>query len=91
MRKPQAAPANWKLDEVWALVMQGTEEICAIHSGNKAHARLITAAPDLLAALEDLKKELWAAGLKLNVRRHFSLLAADAQAGTAIAKAKGEL
>jgi hypothetical protein len=56
---------------------------------NDADARLIAAAPELLAALVELKKELWAAGLKLNVRKHFSLLAADAQAGTAIDKATG--
>ena len=57
----------------------------------EANARLIAAAPELLAALRNLKKELWAAGLKLHVRKHFSLLVADAAAGTAIAKAEGKI
>lgn len=55
-----------------------------------ANAHLIVAAPDLLAALEDLRKEL-RAHVKLDVKKHFSLMAADAAAGTAIHKAKGEL
>ncbi len=56
---------------------------------SQANARLIAAAPELLEALKALKKELWAANLKLDVKKHFSLLAADAQAGTAIHKVEG--
>ncbi len=52
-----------------------------------ANAKLIAAAPELLRALVELKRELWAANLKLNIKKHFSLLAADALAGTAIYKA----
>lgn len=49
-----------------------------------AQARLADAAPEMFVALEDLKKELWRAGLKLNIRKHFNLLNADAGAGNAI-------
>ena len=45
-------PGPWSLNTDWALVMHGKSEICAIHSGNMPDARLITAAPDLLEALE---------------------------------------
>ena len=51
---------------------------------NPHDAALIAAAPDLLRVLTDLRKELQAADLKLNVKKHFSLLAADAAAGTII-------
>ena len=51
-----------------------------------ANARLIAAAPDLLEALIGLRKEL-SAHIKFNVKKHFSLMAADAAAGTTIAKA----
>lgn len=49
---------------------------------------LLLAAPDLAAALEDLRKEL-RAHFKLDVKKHFSLMAADATAGTALHKARG--
>lgn len=53
-----------------------------------ANACLIAAAPDLLAALKDLRKELHA-HVKLDVKKHYSLMAADAAAGTIIRKATG--
>ncbi len=46
---------------------------------------------ELLEALEELKKQLWAAHLKLDVKKHFSLMVADAAAGTAITKARGQV
>ena len=45
-------PAPWKHDPTWGLIKHGKNEICALHSGNLANARLIASAPDLLSALE---------------------------------------
>ena len=60
------------------------------HVNNReADARLLDAAPDLLAALKDLQREVHDYRL-LDVRKRFSLCTADAQAGTAIAKAEGK-
>lgn len=49
---------------------------------------LLVEAPNLLAALEGLRKEL-RNHVKMDVKKHFSLLVADAAAGKAIAKVKG--
>lgn len=54
----------------------------------EATARLFAAAPDLLAALVELQKEL-RQNIKLDVRKHYSLMVADAAANKAIAKATG--
>jgi hypothetical protein len=70
----------------------GLGAVATIHEfrGNKwANARLIAAAPDLLYALEELKKQIWAHH-KMNVKTDFDLMAADAAAGKAIAKATGK-
>ena len=45
-------PAPWKHDPTWGIIKYGKTEICALHSGNLANARLIAAAPDLLDALD---------------------------------------
>jgi hypothetical protein len=45
-------PAPWKHDSTWGIIKYGKTEICALHSGNLANAHLISAAPDLLSALE---------------------------------------
>lgn len=47
-------PAPWRYNKTYGLVMYGKLEIAALHSGNAANARLIAAAPDLLAALQRL-------------------------------------
>lgn len=52
----------------------------------KANAALIAAAPDLLAALEGLRREL-RQHIKLDVKKHYSLMVWDAAAGQAIRKA----
>lgn len=44
---------------------------------------------ELLQALKDLRERLHRT-FKLDVRKHFSLLVADAQAGTAISKAENK-
>ena len=47
-------PGPWKHDDVFGLIKYGKTEICALHSGNLANARLIASAPELLLALESL-------------------------------------
>ena len=47
-------PAPWKHDATWGLIKHGKSEICALHSGNIANAHLISAAPDLLAILNEV-------------------------------------
>jgi len=47
-------PAPWKHCETYGLIKYGKTEIAALHSGNIANARLIAAAPELLAALQAL-------------------------------------
>jgi len=55
-----------------------------------ANARLIAAAPDLLEALAQLRLKLRLSRIKMDVREDFSLMVADAAAGTAIFKAIGK-
>jgi hypothetical protein len=55
-----------------------------------SNAQLVAAAPELLVALKELRAQL-RAHVKLDVKKHYSLMVADAAAGTAIAKAEGTL
>lgn len=52
------------------------------------YANLFALAPALLEALIGLQRELHA-HIRLDVKRHYSLMVADAIASTAISKAKG--
>lgn len=54
----------------------------------EANCNLITAAPELLAALEALRTEL-RQHIKFDVRKHYSLMTADVAADNAIRKALG--
>lgn len=55
---------------------------------DEANARLIAAAPELLAALRELQAQL-RAHIKLDVKKHYSLMVADAAASKAVLRAEG--
>lgn len=76
-------PGPWTVDPVWGLINHGKTEICALHSGNAANARLIAAAPALLEALLNLVRDNYGQPKGVHVP------ALDA-ARAAIAKATGE-
>lgn len=52
--KPKFTPGPWIYDDIYGLILAKTNgaEIAACHSGIEANARLIAAAPEMLAALE---------------------------------------
>ena len=79
-------PGPWKHDDVFGLIKYGKSEICALHSGNLANARLISSAPDLLSALEFLLADYLAIGGESLTG---SSVPAD-KAREALRKAKGE-
>jgi hypothetical protein len=91
---------TWEGQDYWPILGknpdEGKEGVCYAGRGIRVadaheeyYARLMAAAPDLLAALENLRKELHAA-VRLDVKKHYSLMVAEAIAGTAIRKARGE-
>lgn len=49
-------PGPWKYDDTYGLIMAKDVEIAACHSGIKANANLIAAAPEMLKALLIAKK-----------------------------------
>jgi hypothetical protein len=56
MNNTPHTPGPWKHDATWGIIKHGKNEICALHSGNIANAHLISAAPELLSALERIAK-----------------------------------
>jgi hypothetical protein len=89
-------PAPWKHDSTWGIIKYGKTEICALHSGNLANAHLISAAPDLLSALETLLSAVEFIECQSDEGRLFSIerlhMGHDKgirEAKEAIAKAKG--
>lgn len=52
----------WIHDDTFGLIMAGKEEICALHSGKIANAKLIAAAPEMLEALKRAVSALEANG-----------------------------
>ena len=91
--KQSHTPGSWRVGDAGLTVFgppngqPSPETIATVRS--RANAALIAAAPDLLAALEDLRKKL-RAHVKLDVRKHYSLMVADAAASSAIHQARGE-
>ncbi len=77
------APRGWTNQD-------GTLQTCGVVSGldSEDDARLIAAAPDILAALQQLRQAVLDCRL-LDVKKRFSLCLADAAASKAIAKATG--
>lgn len=90
MKNTPHTPGPWKHDSTWGLIKHGKTEICALHSGNIANAHLISAAPYLLSALENLMARC------VKDAEHYapdgweSIWAYISDASDAIAKAKGE-
>lgn len=52
MNTTNHTPGPWKYDSTWGLIEYGKTQICALHSGNKANANLISACPDMFQALQ---------------------------------------
>lgn len=91
LSKMTHTPGPWTISGNIVRQTQGQEIICACSLApherqQQANAHLIAAAPELLEALEGLREQL-RAHVKLDVKRHYSLMVADAAAGTAIVKA----
>lgn len=85
-QKAQHTPGPWHHDETWGLIKAGKlddcTDICALHSGIVANARLIAAAPELLEALQAM--------VRLHDSGDFGPVDPIDMAMAAIAKAKGE-
>lgn len=58
MTQSQHTQGPWVYDDVWGLITAGDVQVCALHSGIKANAQLIAAAPELLETLTYLKARL---------------------------------
>jgi len=90
MKNTLHTPAPWKHDPTWGIIKYGKSEICALHSGNIANAHLISAAPDLLFALEGLMKRAVKDAEHYAPDGNEPIWAFISDASDAICKAKGE-
>lgn len=85
----QHTQGPWVYDDVWGLITAKDVQVCALHSGIKANAHLIAAAPELLEALE----ALWGYSRWCSDTNHVPNFEQDDMGGhilRIIAKAKGE-
>jgi len=85
---------EWPTEEIEIMDNDGDGFIAKVYAHTnietqKANARLIAAAPDLLEALKELQKRIHA-HMKMDVKKHYSLLVADAAASKAIHNAEGK-
>ena len=79
-----------KVDPNDQRIIASTSGVARTSREEGSNARLIAAAPELLEALMELKKQIHA-HYKMNVKKDFSLLLADAAASKAIAKVEGKI
>ena len=91
---------RWEGQDYWPILGQNPDEdskepvpytghgILVADAYEEYYANLFALAPALLEALEGLYRELHS-HIRLDVKRHYSLMVADAIASSAIAKAKG--
>jgi hypothetical protein len=89
MKNTLRTPGPWKYDSTWGIIKYGKSEICALHSGNLANAHLISAAPDLLSALENLMARCVKDAEHYAPDGNEAIWAYISDASDAIAKAKG--
>ena len=100
MNRQAHTPGPWRIEKYTDTTVRDGERIRASNnlivvnevwgaslSECDANYRLVAAAPDLLTALQSLRKAVHDAHL-LDVKKRFDLCVADAAAGTAIAKAE---
>jgi len=84
-------PGPWIYDDIWGLIKSGNIEICALHSGIKENAQLITAAPDMLELLEIISDFLNTSGTEFNRSENEEIESLEYSINSVIAQAKGEL
>ena len=84
--------ANFEKDGIYGTIRGNDWNIARMWTSSPCHkedTQLIAAAPDLLEALKELQKQIHA-HMKMDVKKHFSLLVADAAASKVIHNAEGK-